>query len=296
MPETREEWLVARQHSIGASEAASALGLNPWKSAYQLWAEKTGLITPANLDQNEAVIWGKRLEEPIAQHYQQVTGRKVVNLGDFFVQRHPDLPFLTCTLDRQIEAANGTPEGALEIKTAGVRAAEDWESEPPLHYQVQLHQQLLVTGMTWGSLAVLIAGQKFLYSDHQRREDFERWLIQRLQEFWQHVQDRTPPPVDASNSTRETLHRIFPREVEGPAITLPAEAIVWTAGLDEIKEQIKALDARKTLLENQIKSSIGEAARGILPDGSAAYSWKVTHKAAYQVAEQDVRILRKVKV
>ena len=38
----REQWLQVRQQGIGSSDAAAAVGLNPYKSALELWLEKTG--------------------------------------------------------------------------------------------------------------------------------------------------------------------------------------------------------------------------------------------------------------
>lgn len=37
----RSQWLEVRQGGIGSSDAATAVGLNPYKSPLELWAEKT---------------------------------------------------------------------------------------------------------------------------------------------------------------------------------------------------------------------------------------------------------------
>ena len=38
----REDWLQIRKQGIGSSDAAAAVGLNPYKSQLELWMEKTG--------------------------------------------------------------------------------------------------------------------------------------------------------------------------------------------------------------------------------------------------------------
>ena len=38
----RDKWLAVRQSGIGGSDAAAAIGLNPYKSPLSLWMEKTG--------------------------------------------------------------------------------------------------------------------------------------------------------------------------------------------------------------------------------------------------------------
>ena len=41
----REDWLAVRKQGIGSSDAAAAVGLNPYKSQLELWLEKTGRDT-----------------------------------------------------------------------------------------------------------------------------------------------------------------------------------------------------------------------------------------------------------
>ena len=38
------DWHEARAYSLGGSEIGTIMGLNPWESAYALWAKKTGKI------------------------------------------------------------------------------------------------------------------------------------------------------------------------------------------------------------------------------------------------------------
>ena len=124
LQEARERWLLERRSGIGASEAAAVLGLSPWKTPLALYAEKIGAVAAKDLAaESEAVEWGKRLEEPIAQAYAEKTGRKVVNLGEFAIQRHKDLAFLMCTLDRVTYSDKRPDAGPLELKTGEIGRA-----------------------------------------------------------------------------------------------------------------------------------------------------------------------------
>ena len=40
----RDQWLKVRKGGIGSSDAATAVGLNPYKSQLQLWMEKTSYV------------------------------------------------------------------------------------------------------------------------------------------------------------------------------------------------------------------------------------------------------------
>ena len=46
---SEKQWQDARKGSIGGSDAAAIVGLNPYKSAYALWAEKSGKIEPEDI-------------------------------------------------------------------------------------------------------------------------------------------------------------------------------------------------------------------------------------------------------
>ena len=47
--DNRTDWLKARRKGIGGSDAASVLGISPWKSNVQLWEEKTGIAEPEDI-------------------------------------------------------------------------------------------------------------------------------------------------------------------------------------------------------------------------------------------------------
>ena len=66
----RKEWLKARQKGIGGSDAASVLGISPWKTNVQLWEEKTGIKEPEDISEKEVVRFGKESEAAIRQLFQ----------------------------------------------------------------------------------------------------------------------------------------------------------------------------------------------------------------------------------
>ena len=76
-----KKWLEARREGIGGSDASIIVGLNRWKSPFQLWLEKTGKAEPEDLSDNEYVYWGKVLEEVVANRFCELTGKKVQRRG-----------------------------------------------------------------------------------------------------------------------------------------------------------------------------------------------------------------------
>jgi len=289
---TRAEWLARRLRGIGASESPAVLGLSPWKTRYQLWAEKCGLVEQDDLSGNEAVEFGCRLEKPIAEAFRDRTGREVAMWPQHQVAQHHDLPWLICTPDA---TQYGDPRGPglVQIKTTSEYKRKEWDEGPPLAYQVQCQHELAVTGHTWGTLVVLIGGNKLRFVDFDRNEAFIAAMLPQLEEFWRLVETRTPPEVDGSLATAKALAKLHPDD-NGDTALLPREAQGWSDELEAIKEDLKRLEHEKTERENRLKAALGDATYGLLPDGSR-WSWKSQTRKSYTVAEATFRVLRKLK-
>jgi putative phage-type endonuclease len=123
---SRTEWLEVRKSGIGGSDAAAAIGLNPYMSPLELWLIKRGL--DANLpgpnpdDTNEPVYWGTLLEPIVAASYTKQTGNRVRRINA--VLRHPSIPFMLANIDREVIGVPGVQ--ILECKTAGEFGARLW--------------------------------------------------------------------------------------------------------------------------------------------------------------------------
>ena len=299
--EKRRAWLKERMTGLGASDIPVLFGLSSWKSPSSLWLEKTGLQEPLD-EMSEPAEWGLRLEDAIAAKFGEETGRLVPDGDPHEIARHPDVPILMATIDRAQVLVEGCVRptfdvpgevGVLELKTAAFQKADEWEDgEPPLVYQVQLQAQLLVTGRAFGSLAVLIGGQRFLWVDVPAHPEFQRRIVQEARAFWESVETHNPPPVDGSEATREAIRRAFPQEQRAEYVELPPEAVQWDEERQRAIDAIKSWEAHKLHAENQIRAAIGDAAGGVLPNG-VSYSLKLQQKRAYTVAASETRVLRR---
>lgn len=301
----RKTWLKQRLEGLGASDIPVLFGLSQWKSPYALWAEKVKLTTPLD-EMSEQAEWGLRLEEAIATKFSEETARYLRPRDPFAIIQHPELKFLQATIDRDqtmtdgcvvpfgIDPANADAleDGVLELKTAYFTKGDEWTDEPPLAYQVQLQAQLLVTGRSWGSIAVLIGGSKFVYQDVQAHEPFQRRIVELATAFWDRVLRQEAPEVDGTEATHEAIKLAFPKDTKPEPILLPVEALEWDAQAQEAKDAIAQWTQVEMEAKNRIRAAIGEHAIGVLPDGTQ-YSFKAVPKRAYTVAESAPRILRR---
>ena len=256
-----------RNEYMGCSELAAAVGVNPWKTPLDVYLEKTGQVPRTDLSDNEAVYFGHVLEDVVAQEFSRRQGFKVQRQSAEIV--HPRLPFLRGHIDRRIVGRRA----GLECKTAGIRQAQHYgeigTDEVPTHYLVQCAAYLSITGWDEWHLAVLIGGQDFRVYKIPRDEGLIATLEARAEQFWQAVQDRTPP--DASTLAGASL--LWPQD-SGATVTATPEQAELVRQLRAHRAAIKATEAVADDIELEIKKALGEAATLLSPDGQPLATWR----------------------
>ena len=65
---SREDWLAQRKKGIGGSDVSSIMGLNKYKSALELYLDKTGQL-PEDDEENIAAELGLELEDFLAKKF-----------------------------------------------------------------------------------------------------------------------------------------------------------------------------------------------------------------------------------
>lgn len=288
-----EAWHRYRATGLGATDMSCVLGLNPWRSALQLFVEKTGALPPADLTDREPVRWGRILEPIIGAEYARRTGRPFTRDGKLL--RSSEQQWALCTLDGWTGLpANGNDASSdrwpIEIKTATAFGADEWVNGPPEHYLVQVQHQMLVTGAPRVTVACLLGGQRLVWCDVERDETLIRKIAYHGERFWQRVLDRDPPEPDGSESSRRVLSDLFPSD-DGSTVELPMALAETIDEWQSLKREEKALRERITRCENVIKSTLGSASRGLLPTGDAV-SWKEQSMPARTLQATSYRVLR----
>src|SRR3546814_435201 len=81
-PESEAHWLSLRAEDVTSTESPALFGLSPYATAFELHHRKTGKLS-ANFEQNERMIWGRRLERVIASAVGEEQGVKVRRLSAY---------------------------------------------------------------------------------------------------------------------------------------------------------------------------------------------------------------------
>ena len=293
IPAGTPEWHAARAQGIGASDVASVLGLNPYKSALRLWGEKTGRLTPPNLDDNENVQRGVALETPIAEGFAAQSGLTIEPCGLLFQADSPH-EFILATPDFTVNAARTVIP--VEIKAPAAHNRKLWQSPPPM-YMAQVRQQMFVMDAPYGILVAGFTDKKdniteivSHYINPPDGAEHEANMLL-LEEFWKDVQNNQMPATQGKD-TGAALDDLYPDEIKGKSITLSVSANTLHQQLEDTNDAIARYTTERDLLRASLKAMIGDAESARLQDGSATYYWKRQDRKGYEVAPSSSRVLR----
>ncbi len=285
----REDWLTVRRKGVGSSDAAAAVGLNPYKSQIELWLEKTGrdgLLPKADpLDEESPTYWGTLLEPIVAAHYTKRSGNRVRRINA--VLQHPDarFPWMLANIDREVIGAPDVQ--ILECKTAGINGARLWKEGVPEYVQLQVQHQLVVTGKAAADVAVLLGGQHLEIHRIHRDEGLIARLIPLEAAFWRYVETDMPPPADGSESAERALRCLYPQD-KGCSIdfsndrTLSATFADWVS----VRQTLAETEKLEAKLKQTLQQAMGDASRAVFETGEV--TWK---KAKDSIVLDTARLL-----
>ena len=271
----REDWLAVRKGGIGSSDAAAAIGLNPYKSQLELWLEKTGrdgsLPKLDPHDEESPAYWGNILEPIVALHYSKRSGHRVRRINAVLQHPDADLHWMLANIDREVVGAADVQ--ILECKTAGINGAKLWKEGVPEYIQLQVMHQLAVTGKQAADVAVLICGQELQIHRIERDETMITQLIALEAQFWEWVKTEQEPPADASESAATALRCLYTQDT-GEEIDLSEDEAASSAftQLQQIRCHLQDCETKEALLKHQIQQRMGNASFARFAGG--AVSWK----------------------
>lgn len=250
---SHEQWLEYRRKGIGGSDASVVCGINRYKSPVELWLDKTNQIPTK--EAGEAAYWGTLLEDVVRSEFSKRTGINVKQVH--YILQSENYPFMLANLDGVCEHPEFGTCG-FEAKTASAYKASEWDDTIPDEYQLQVQHYMAVTGYQGFYIAVLIGGNTFRWKFVERDEELISMLIELESDFWYHVQDLTPPPLDGSKASAQFLAERFPNSTNKTQLKLPDSAVELIEEYDTACEQLEVLTEQKQKAENLLKQMLGD--------------------------------------
>lgn len=275
--EERERWLSERRGGLGGSDVAAVLGLSPWRTAVDVWLDKTGRAAPQ--EETEAMRIGTELEDFVARRYCEATGRTV--------QRFNRMVHRGCLLgnfDRLVVSEGAKvashqgeirTDTLLECKTS----SRDWADGVPIYYQTQVqHYMGLTEELRHADVAVLfLVHKRFETFRVERDDEVIATLRERLTAWWERyvAGDEMPPPANEAD-----CKALWARSNPGKTVTADeatSDAVnryrILKAEADDMAE---ALDA----LKGEICAAMGDAETLADATGRPLVTWKSRKDAA----------------
>lgn len=276
------EQILARQGKCGGSDVAAILGLIPsWRTPFDVWAEKTGLVHRDPNDESPAQRRGRVLEPSVAAWYAEVTGYHVHKpsmvvasgpadwmVGSYDYLVYPEMasiPFgLECKTSKKDDgwAADGSEATGLAAATI-----------IPPHYATQVLWYLEVSGFDRWDVACF-----FMFTDDFRRYTIRRdkeqgaLLVERVAQWWdRHIIGGERPELDGSAAAQAWVQQAFPKQIDGLRDATQDEAIL-IGRLRAAEAASKHAKAEEDLLKVQVQEIIGDA-EGV-KGGFGKVTWK----------------------
>jgi putative phage-type endonuclease len=260
-----------RRQGIGGSDIAAIVGLNPFRTAHDLWCEKTGLVEPPEVP-SEAAYWGLQFEEILCNEYARRENvrlyRPPVAGG---IVRSPTESWVMGSPDRLVEDG----QVGMDAKMAGLRQAGRWGEEGtdavPEEYLLQAQWYLSLIGAQRWDLAVLL-GQQFRIYRINPHKDLQQALHDIGARFWfEHVLTKVPPPVDHTEGARRMLDKIYPiqRDEIRPATD---EEMALATSYRQQQHAAQEAEIKLARLRNLLCDRIGLAEGIVGPDFK--FTWK----------------------
>lgn len=285
----RQQWLALRRQDVTASDVAAACGCSPFKTALQLWAEKTGVDLG---DEDSALMRrGRHLEDAVLNYYREENPGHMVTKPGLYL-RDP-AQRIGATPDAVV--TTGIDDVVLQCKVVAKPVFDrEWSDGPPLHYQLQVLTETMLWGAARGMLAVLAIDafgaefQTFQVTRHPAAEDRIREAVA---QFWADIGEGRQPRADYSRDAA-LLSMLNPPNEKAPPLDLAADNRMpaLLAEYETAKSAEKAARAEIEALRAEIIDKLGTASLATLP------GWKVSHRMqdrkAYTVAAASYPVLK----
>ena len=177
------EWHQWRARGIGSSDIASILGVSPWKSAHQLWKEKTGIEKAVDISSQYQVQRGVVNEPKARAMFELLTGKSFPAA----LAVHPEYDFMRVSLD------GDDGETVLEIKCPGQKTIDDAKAGiVPGYYMCQVDYQMMCSQRK-KAIFFCYHPEKEEYALVELAENKERQETIKIAviDFWQKVQSKS---------------------------------------------------------------------------------------------------------
>jgi putative phage-type endonuclease len=287
---------------IGGSDIAAVCGISPFRSALDVWLEKTGkpIDEERTAAEEERLYFGKIIEPVILQALQERHGYHIVNRNQRYIHNKHD--WMRAEIDAETLSGAFADIVNVECKNVNAFARKGWgeegTDEAPDYYVAQAMWGQEITDRSMTIAAAFFGGSSLKLFPIKRDNDVVDWLMTEGEKFWtRNVQGDIPPDP----RTKEDAARMLAK-MPGFRWTPSQETLFDIADLRGIKKEIAERKKKADEIESRIVCSFA-AAELVHPENEGKYvmvdesgksmaSWNRQTRKGFTVAESSFHVLR----
>lgn len=250
---------------VTSTEVPALLGLSPWLTPFELYHRKTqGVLV--EMEDNERMRWGRRLQNAIAEGIAEDQNWSIKHLGWTYA-RIPELrigaSFDSEVTDREVSFSTSL----LEVKNVdGLAFKEGWlvheddTVEAPLHIELQVQTQLLLSSCKTAYIGALVGGNHAVLIKRVRDEAVQGRIIEEVVKFWKSVKEGTPPAPDF-HKDYEFIKQLYSSVQKGKILT-DVEEQEWlplAKRYAELGKTMKVLEEDRNAVKAELMVKTGDA-------------------------------------
>lgn len=281
-PTSEQHWLELRAQDITSTEVGALFGIDSATyipTLFELWNRKQGRVV-VDFEENERTKWGKRFEDSIANGVANDNNWTVRKMSEYI--RDPELR-IGASFDYSIEEIKDPisgaviqREGCFEIKNVdSMQLKQKWiiekddegneTIEAPLHIELQVQHQLLVSGRQFTYLAAMVGGNKVILIKRVPDLAVHAAIKQKAAEFWQSIADNIPPPPNYARDL-STISKLYGYAEVGKVLDYSGGDLTMdqlVRDYRQAQQDEKAAKERKEALKAEMLVTVGDAEKVI---------------------------------
>lgn len=300
---SNEDWELVRHVGLGGSDAASIMGLSPYKTALDTYYDKVGMIADSDRKERQAVFdRGHYIEDRVIDEF--CRRNHAERIPEHRMLRRKDLPFMTANIDAICRMSTGELV-VFEAKTTVAENFGAWlpgcvppQYTPQMrHYPAVLNNPASnrpIAGTYIGclfvkdaSVAGVYAGSSYNTEDFKCEympadENMERDHVDTIATWWdEHIVPQIPPDLDETDPHRniQTLRSLEPTQAPEEIQDLPpwewkdvvAERMEADANVSAARKALENAEAVRAAIDQKFIAALEGRVEGRMPVNDNEY-------------------------
>jgi len=275
----KQSWLENRLLDVTSTEVSALFNLNPYQTEFELYHQKKDKVV-VNIDDNERMAWGRRLEDSIAREF---ADRNKFKVQSFDVYMRNSETRMGSSFDYKIVSEKEPM--ILEIKNVdGLAYRKNWiehdeyNIEPPEHIALQLQHQLEITGYNVGYIVALVGGNTMKVVRSERDPKIGKLLKDKVENFWERIKLGIPPDVDYTRDAEYMMKNLYNEADANLIMNADEDTDTLIDDYNSINRECVSLEQQKKAIKAQILEKSQGASKIVSKYGTISCSMSKSSK------------------